>query len=76
MAAAVNYNWGTAPTYPSLALAQPDGIASPIANDERSFARYLYEAIYERCLFIQSGVLATDARLNNITDCVVLFRHF
>ena len=31
------------------------------------FARYLAEDLYENCLFVQSGVLATDSRLNNIT---------
>ena len=68
MAAAVNYNWGTSPDASVFGSAQPDGIASPTRlATSAPFARYLYEAIYERCLFIQSGVLATDARLNNIT---------
>ena len=68
MAAAVNYNWGTSPDASVFGSAQPAGIASPTRlATSAPFARYLYEAIYERCLFIQSGVLATDARLNNIT---------
>ena len=32
-----------------------------------TFARYLAEDLYERCLFVKSGVLATDSRLTNIT---------
>ena len=31
------------------------------------FAAYLQEEIYERSLMVQSGILATDARMNNIT---------
>ena len=66
--AAADHNWGTSPDASVFGSAQPDGIASPTRlATSAPFARYLYEAIYERCLFIQSGVLATDSRLNNIT---------
>ena len=68
MAAAVNHNWGTSPDASVFGSAQPAGIASPTRLiTSAPFARYLFESVYERCLFIQSGVLATDARLNNIT---------
>nr|BAR30373.1 phage capsid protein [uncultured Mediterranean phage uvMED] len=68
MAAAVNYNWGTSPDASVFGSAQPTGIASPTRlATSAPFARYLYESLYERSLFVQSGVLATDSRLNNIT---------
>jgi hypothetical protein len=68
MAAAVNYNWGTSPDASVFGSAQPAGIASPTRlATSAPFARYLFESVMERCLFIQSGVLATDSRLNNIT---------
>ena len=35
------------------------------------FARYLTEEIYESSLMVQSGLLQTDARLNNITGVIV-----
>ena len=35
------------------------------------FARYLTEEIFERSAMVQSGLLATDARLNNITGVTV-----
>jgi hypothetical protein len=68
MAAALNHNWGTTPDASVFGSAQPAGIASPTRlATSAPFARYLYESIYERSLFVQSGVLALDSRLNNIT---------
>ena len=69
MPSAVNYNWGTSPDAATFGSAQPDGIASPtrLLTTSEPFARYLAEDLYERCLFVQSGVLATDSRLTNIT---------
>ena len=68
MAAAVNYNWGTNPDASVFGSAQPDGIASPTRlATSAPFARYLAEDLYERCLFVKSGVLARDTRLTNIT---------
>ena len=68
MPSAVNYNWGTSPDAATFGSAQPDGIASPTRLlTSGTFARYLAEDLYERCLFIQSGVLATDSRLTGIT---------
>jgi hypothetical protein len=68
MAAAVNYNWGTSPDQSVFGSAQPDGIASPTRlATSAPFARYLAEDLYERCLFVKSGVLARDSRLTGIT---------
>ena len=68
MAAAVNYNWGTSPDKSVFGSAAPDGIASATRlATSGTFARYLAEDLYERCLLVQSGVLATDSRLNGIT---------
>ena len=68
MAAAVNYNWGTSPDASVFGSAQPTGIASPTRlATSAPFAKYLAEDLYERCLLVQSGVLATDSRLVNIT---------
>ena len=68
MAAAVNHNWGTSPDASVLGSAQPAGIASPTRlATSAPFARYLAEELYERCLFVKSGVLARDSRLTNIT---------
>ena len=36
-----------------------------------SFAGYLQQEIYERSAFIQSGILAADARLNNVQGVIV-----
>ncbi len=68
MAAAVNYNWGTSPDQSVFGSAQPAGIASPTRlATSAPFARYLAEDLYERCLFVKSGVLARDSRLTGIT---------
>ena len=68
MAAAVNHNFGTSPDASVFGSAQPAGIASPTRlATSAPFAKYLAEDLYERCLLVQSGVLATDSRLVNIT---------
>ena len=66
--AALNHNWGTSPDASTFGSAQPDGISSPTRlATSAPFSRYLAENLYERSLFVQSGVLATDSRLNNVT---------
>ena len=66
--AALNHNWGTSPDASVFGSAQPDGISSATRlATSAPFSRYLAENLYERSLFVQSGVLATDSRLNNVT---------
>ena len=68
MAAAVNHNFGTSPDASVFGSAQPAGIASATRlATSAPFAKYLAEDMYERSLMVQSGALATDSRLVNIT---------
>jgi len=57
-------NWGKAPDQASFT--SDIGSATRLATSG-SFSRYLTEQIVENSLMIQSGLIATDARLNNIT---------
>ena len=57
-------NWGTSPDQASFT--SDIGSATRLATSG-SFSRYLTEQIVENSLMIQSGLIATDARLNNIT---------
>ena len=64
MAFASGQNWGTAPD--KATFTSDVGSATRLATSG-SFSRYLTEQIVENSAMIQSGLLATDARLNNIT---------
>ena len=68
MAGPVNINFGTAPNASTFTsdIGSPTRLAT-----SAPFARYLTEAIYESSLMVQSGLLQTDARLNNITGVIV-----
>ena len=57
-------NWGKAPD--AASFTSDIGSATRLATSG-SFSRYLTEQIVENSLMIQSGLIATDARLNNIT---------
>ena len=57
-------NWGTSPDQSTFT--SDIGSATRLATSG-SFSRYLTEQIVENSLMIQSGLIATDARLNNIT---------
>ena len=57
-------NWGKSPDQASFT--SDIGSATRLATSG-SFSRYLTEQIVENSLMIQSGLIATDARLNNIT---------
>ena len=57
-------NWGTSPD--NASFTSNVGSATRLATSG-SFARYLTEQIVENSLMIQSGLIATDARLNNLT---------
>ena len=64
MAFASGKNWGTAPDQSTFT--SDIGSATRLATSG-SFARYLTEQIVEGSAMIQSGLIATDARLNNLT---------
>ena len=57
-------NWGTSPD--SSVFTSDIGSATRLATSA-PFARYLTEQIVENSLMIQSGLIQTDARLNNVT---------
>jgi len=57
-------NWGTAPDQASFT--SDVGSATRLATSA-SFSRYLTEQIVESSAMIQSGLIQTDSRLNNIT---------
>ena len=68
MAGPVNINFGTAPN--ASTFTSDIGSVTRLATSA-PFARYLTEEIYESSLMVQSGLLQTDARLNNITGVIV-----
>ncbi|ADD94727.1 hypothetical protein LmonJ_14758 [uncultured phage MedDCM-OCT-S09-C28] len=57
-------NWGKTPD--SASFTSDVGSATRLATSG-SFTRYLTEQIVENSAMIQSGLIATDARLNNVT---------
>ena len=57
-------NWGQSPD--SSVFTSDIGSATRLATSG-SFERYLTEQIVENSAMIQSGLIATDARLNNVT---------
>ena len=57
-------NWGTAPDQSTFT--SNVGSATRLATSG-TFARYLTEQIVENSAMIQSGLIATDSRLNNVT---------
>ena len=61
-------NWGTSPDQSSFT--SDIGSATRLATSG-SFGRYLTEQIVENSAMIQSGLIQTDARLNNITGVLV-----
>ena len=61
-------NWGTSPDQASFT--SDIGSATRLATSG-AFGRYLTDQIIENSLMIQSGLIATDARLNNITGVLV-----
>ena len=61
-------NWGTSPDQSSFT--SDVGSATRLATSG-SFARFLTEQIVENSAMIQSGLIQTDARLNNITGVLV-----
>lgn len=67
MAYALGANPGTSPNANTFT---PDiGSITRLATSA-PFARYLTEAIFESSAMVQSGLIATDARLNNITGVI------
>jgi len=68
MAFASGKNWGTTPDASSFT--SDIGSATRLATSG-AFARYLTDQIIENSLMIQSGLIATDARLNNVTGVLV-----
>jgi hypothetical protein len=61
-------NWGTAPD--ASTFTSDIGSATRLATSG-AFARYLTDQIIENSLMIQSGLIQTDARLNNVTGVLV-----
>ena len=61
-------NWGQTPD--SATFTSDIGSATRLATSG-SFTRYLTEQIVENSAMIQSGLIQTDARLNNITGVLV-----
>ncbi len=61
-------NWGTSPD--AASFTSDIGSATRLATSG-AFGRYLTDQIIENSLMIQSGLIATDARLNNITGVLV-----
>ena len=68
MAYALGANPGTSPN--SNTFTSDIGSLTRLATSA-PFARYLTEEIFERSAMVQSGLLATDSRLNNITGTTV-----
>ena len=64
MAHASGANWGTSPN--ASVFTSDIGSATRLATSA-PFARYLTEQIVENSAMIQSGLIQTDQRLNNIT---------
>ena len=62
-------NWGDG-TPDNASFTSDIGSATRLATSG-SFSRFLTEQIVENSLMIQSGLIATDARLNNITGVLV-----
>ena len=65
---AMGLNPGTAPN--ANTFTSDIGSATRLVTSA-PFARYLTEEIFERSAMVQSGLLATDARLNNVTGVTV-----
>ena len=61
-------NWGTTPDASSFT--SDIGSATRLATSA-AFGRYLTDQIIENSLMIQSGLIQTDARLNNVTGVLV-----
>lgn len=61
-------NWGTSPDQSTFT--SDIGSATRLATSG-AFARYLTDNIIEKSLMIQSGLIATDARLDNVTGVLV-----
>ena len=61
-------NWGKSPD--ASTFTSSIGSNSRLATSG-AFAKYLTDQIIENSLMIQSGLLATDARLNNVTGVLV-----
>jgi len=61
-------NWGTAPDQATFTA--DIGSATRLATSG-AFGRYLTEQIVQNSAMIQSGLIQTDARLNNITGVLV-----
>ena len=61
-------NWGKPPG--SASFTSDVGSATRLATSG-SFTRYLTEQIVENSAMIQSGLIQTDARLNNVTGVLV-----
>ena len=61
-------NWGTSPD--NASFTSDIGSATRLATSG-SFTRYLTEQIVENSAMIQSGLIQTDARLNNVTGVLV-----
>ena len=61
-------NWGTSPDASSFT--SDIGSATRLATSA-AFGRYLTDQIIENSLMIQSGLIATDARLNGVTGVLV-----
>ena len=61
-------NWGTSPD--QSVFTDSIGSASRLATSA-AFGKYLTDTIIQNSLMIQSGLIATDARLNNITGVLV-----
>ena len=61
-------NWGTSPDASTFTgdIASTTRLATSAA-----FGKYLTDQIIQNSLMIQSGLIATDARLNNITGVLV-----
>ena len=64
MAHASGANWGTYPN--GSTFTENIGSVTRLATSA-PFSRYLTEQIVENSAMIQSGLIQTDARLNNIT---------
>ena len=64
MAYALGANPGTAPN--ANTFTSDIGSATRLATSSE-FSKYLTEQIFEQSAMIQSGLLATDARMNNVT---------
>ena len=61
-------NWGTTPD--AATFTSDIGSATRLATSG-AFARYLTEQIVENSAMIQSGLIQTDSRLNNVTGVLV-----